>query len=90
MTGLYAAQLARASGVRVVAVASQGNFEYLRSLGVSVCVDRHQPASAILDNISAELSAREEASCAIAMDCVSSSTPTYVCARLPAPARRHS
>lgn len=71
VTGIYAAQLASISNLRVITIASPSNFDYLRSIGVSACVDRHQPAQAILDSISSHL---EGGRLRYAMDCVSSTT----------------
>ena len=41
--GSNAIQLARNAGYRVVATASPRNFDYLRSLGAAVAIDRHDP-----------------------------------------------
>lgn len=72
ITGIYAAQLANPH-LRVIVVASPSNFAYLRTLGVTACIDRHQPPSAILASIASTL--REHGgSLRYAMDCVSSST----------------
>ncbi|EIM82228.1 GroES-like protein [Stereum hirsutum FP-91666 SS1] len=39
--GMYVCQLAKISGLRVIATASRGNFEVVSSLGASAVVDRH-------------------------------------------------
>jgi hypothetical protein len=41
VTGIYLAQLARLSGMRVISIASPANFEYLKSLGVLHCINRN-------------------------------------------------
>jgi NADPH:quinone reductase-like Zn-dependent oxidoreductase len=43
--GSNAIQLARNAGYRVVATASPRNFDYLRSLGAAVSIDRNSPAA---------------------------------------------
>ncbi len=66
--GIYAAQLANPH-LRVIVVASPSNFAYLRTLGVTACIDRHQPSSTILASIASTL--REHGgSLRYAMDCV--------------------
>lgn len=73
MTGIYATQLAAISNLRVISIASPSNFDYLRSIGVSACIDRHQSPAAILSSISSILS-EHGGQLRYAMDCVSSST----------------
>ncbi|GAC97571.1 protein TOXD [Pseudozyma hubeiensis SY62] len=73
VTGIYAAQLASISGLRVAAVASPSNFEYLTSIGVTACIDRHQGNEPILASISSLLAERG-GQMRYAMDCVSSKT----------------
>lgn len=73
VTGIYAAQLASLSNLRVVTVASPSNFDYLRTIGVSALVDRHQHPTAILDDM-ASIVAERGGRLRYAMDCVSSST----------------
>ena len=71
VTGIYAAQLSSISNLRVMSVASASNFDYLHSIGVSACIDRHQPPSDILDSISSRLNGGR---LRYALDCVSSTT----------------
>lgn len=74
VTGLYAAQLARLSGLRVLAVASPSNFGYLRGvIGVHACVDRYLPAGEILSAI-ADITRAERGRLDYALDCVGSTT----------------
>ncbi|SPO23691.1 uncharacterized protein UTRI_03781_B [Ustilago trichophora] len=73
VTGIYAAQLASISNLRIISIASPSNFGYLRSIGVTVCIDRHQPPAAILSSILSTL-ASHGGKLRYAMDCVSSST----------------
>ena len=78
MTGIYAAQLAALSGLRVLAVASPSNFDYLRSVGVSACVDRFTNP----DDLLAEISNITQGKLAYAIDCVGSKTATLCHAAL--------
>lgn len=73
VTGLYAAQLAHLSGLKVLSVASPENFEYLKSIGVDVCIDRYQSSEEILNEIA---HATSGADLAFAIDCVGSATAT--------------
>ena len=73
ITGIYAAQLAALSHLHVITVASPTNFDYLRTMGTTAFVDRHQPPHAILASIASVL--REHGGeLRYAMDCVSSPT----------------
>ncbi|SPC65949.1 uncharacterized protein UHOD_04688 [Ustilago sp. UG-2017b] len=75
ITGIYATQLSSLSNLNIIAVASPASFSYLQSLGVTVCIDRHQPTSNILSSISTTLSTHgAQGKLRYAMDCVSSST----------------
>jgi NADPH:quinone reductase-like Zn-dependent oxidoreductase len=49
ITGIYTAQLARISGIRIIAIASPSNFEYLKSneVGVDRCIDRYDSVDRI-------------------------------------------
>ncbi|SNX87297.1 uncharacterized protein MEPE_06007 [Melanopsichium pennsylvanicum] len=73
VTGIYAAQLASISKLRVISVASPSNFSYLSSNGVTECIDRHQPYESIISSISSII-ASGGGRLRYAMDCVSSST----------------
>ncbi|KAN0065763.1 hypothetical protein ACQY0O_000893 [Thecaphora frezii] len=77
VTGIYVAQLARQSGVSVVAVASPDRFSYLESLGVSACLDRHDDADTLLARLRG---ATRGGSLDFAIDCVGSKTAN-VCLR---------
>ncbi|PWN53227.1 GroES-like protein [Violaceomyces palustris] len=70
ITGIYAAQLAKLSGLKVLSVASPSNFEYLKSLGVTECVDRFGSEEEILDSIHQKTGGR----LGFAIDCVGSKT----------------
>lgn len=76
ITGIYAAQLAHLSGVRVVSVASPENFEYLKSIGVDVCVNRHADSGPedILRQVQEAVGA--DGNLLYALDCVGSATAT--------------
>ncbi|CBQ73385.1 conserved hypothetical protein [Sporisorium reilianum SRZ2] len=83
ITGIYAAQLASLSHLRVITVASPSNFEYLRTIGTTAFVDRHQPPHAILASIASVL--REHGGqLRYAMDCVSSTTASLCLSALTA------
>ncbi|CAO1632757.1 unnamed protein product [Parajaminaea phylloscopi] len=73
VTGIYAAQLAHLSGLKVLSVASPQNFDYLTSIGVDACVDRHLPSDKILEEIAAITT---DGDLAYALDCVGSATAT--------------
>lgn len=73
VTGQFVSQLARLSGLSVLAVASPSNFEHLTSAaGVSACVDRHlEPAQQL-----AQIRELTGGRLRYAVDCVGSSTAT--------------
>lgn len=80
ITGIYAAQLAHLSGVRVISVASPENFEYLHSIGVDVCVDRYGSEAEILNQVNQAVRGGEGSQktppgrLLYALDCVGSTT----------------
>ncbi|MCO5565733.1 hypothetical protein L7F22_019407 [Adiantum nelumboides] len=53
ITGIFLAQLARLSGLRVIAIASSSNIDYLTSaqVGVSHCIDRFLPQDQIAEKV---------------------------------------
>ncbi|KAE8214302.1 hypothetical protein CF327_g2269 [Tilletia walkeri] len=76
ITGIYALQLARLSGLRPIVIASPQNFSYLTSIGAEVCVDRFLPAEELLDTVRA----KTQGQLAFAIDCVGSKTAA-ICER---------
>lgn len=83
VTGIYAAQLARLSGLKVVSVASPGSFEYLRKVvGVDACVDRFASTEKVLEAIWEATKGEEgvKGDLRYALDCVGSATAS-LCAR---------
>ncbi|CAD6980597.1 unnamed protein product [Tilletia controversa] len=76
ITGIYALQLARLSGLRPIVIASAQNFSYLTSIGAEFCVDRFLPEEELLDTVRA----KTEGQLAFAIDCVGSKT-AVVCER---------
>lgn len=73
VTGIYTAQLAALSHLRVISIASPANFSYLRSIGVTTCIDRHESSSSILSSIRSVISS-QGGRLRYAIDCVSSAT----------------
>lgn len=45
--GILTTQLAKASGLRVLGVSSKANFEYTKSLGVDIALDREDPEEVV-------------------------------------------
>ncbi|PWN28032.1 GroES-like protein, partial [Jaminaea rosea] len=88
VTGIYAAQLARLSGLKVVSVASPASFEYLRGVvRVDACVDRFGSTEQVLEDIwtatcggVGEMNEEEEGDLKYGLDCVGSATAS-LCAR---------
>ncbi|KAK0548910.1 hypothetical protein OC846_002506 [Tilletia horrida] len=76
VTGIYAIQLARLSGLRPIVIASPGNFEYLKSIGAEICLDRYKEPAELLDAIREQTAGQ----LAFAIDCVGSKT-AVVCER---------
>lgn len=81
ITGIYAAQLAHLSGVKVLSVASPDNFEYLRSVGVDVTVDRYGSEQDILKHVQQAVQGGDDnnddnstGQLLYALDCVGSTT----------------
>lgn len=70
ITGIYAAQLAHLSAIKVLSIASPSNFDYLKSLGVTHCLDRFNPAEQLLEEIHSVTKGRLR----YAIDCVGSTT----------------
>lgn len=68
-SGILASQLAKASGLRVIGVASKKNFEYIRSRGVDVAIDRENPEE--VNRIAKKYAV------SYAIDCVGKETSTY-------------
>lgn len=50
-TAVLGIQYARLSGLRVIATASPCNFDHLKSLGVEVLLDYHEPVEELADKI---------------------------------------
>ncbi|KAK0562479.1 hypothetical protein OC844_002692 [Tilletia horrida] len=73
ITGIYAVQLARLSGLRPIVIASSQNFDYLTSIGAEVCLDRFSEPAALLDDIRS----KTEGQLAFAVDCVGSKTAAF-------------
>lgn len=80
MTGIYTAQLAVQSGLKVVAVASSQNKSYLSSLGVTAVVDRNQAEDEIVEQVVSAVRGQNGV-IRYVLDCVGSITAT-VCARI--------
>lgn len=68
-SGIVASQLAKASGLKVIGVASEKNFEYIKSRGVDIAVNREHPEEVI------SLARKHKARYAI--DCVGLETSTH-------------
>ncbi|CAO1624410.1 unnamed protein product [Sympodiomycopsis kandeliae] len=77
VTGIYASQLAKLSGVRVISITSPENFTYLKSIGVDECIDRYKSQDQILSDIQQVIRGQDStSSLTYALDCVGSSTAT--------------
>lgn len=78
ITGIFAAQLAALSGVKVLAVASPSNFEYLRDeCRVTACIDRFMSPEQIEQQI---LDVTKGSRISFALDCVGTKT-SDICVR---------
>ena len=73
-TGCAAIQLANASGLDVVATASERNFELVRSLDATAVFDHRSPTA--VDNIVKELAGKSIVGC---FDCIGSPDTTKAC-----------
>ncbi|KAL9937151.1 hypothetical protein V8E36_004386 [Tilletia maclaganii] len=73
ITGIYAIQLAKLSGLRPIVVASLQNFPYLASIGAEACLDRYSEPAELLDQIRT----KTEGKLAYAVDCVGSKTAAF-------------
>lgn len=73
VVGLYATQIAKIHGLKVISVASVGNEDYLKELGVDHVINRHLPESEIADKVLAL-----EKDIKYGIDCVSKASAAEV------------
>lgn len=75
-TGILGIQFARLSGLTVLATASPGNFDYLRSLGAAAVFDYHAP----VEDLAREIRAQTGNRLTCAWDCSPSAESARLCA----------